>query len=113
MQDDQEQQTIDMPRLELHLPLDGADWLGPNGASWRDIALDSSGESAIVYVRRQMFKRSCKYFLVVSVVKAHVLAYELTLEEAKVLYGSLPCRAPYEKAFDVEPLENVLTTKDK
>lgn len=92
--------TLEMAELYFHLPLKGDKWTGPNGAQWTDIAVDSSGNAAIVWVRKQTLRAVDKYFLVVSTVRAHVLAYELTIAEAKELYYALPNRAPYDIAFD-------------
>jgi hypothetical protein len=98
--------TLEMPELYFHVPLTGEVWIGHDGAKWIDVALDASGKSAITFVRRKMSGRgSSKYYLVVSVVRAHVLAYEITLAEAVELYSALPNRAPYDKAFDLEKIE--------
>jgi len=92
-----ENELLDLPPLIVNLPLSGRDWVGGDGGKWRDVALDSSSEYVLAWLRRRL--RDGKYFLIVSVVKGHVLAYEVTVEEAKELYGVLPNRAPYEKSF--------------
>lgn len=93
--------TLTMPELVYRGRLDGKDWRGADGASWRDIAVDSgSNPSAVVWVRRRI--KDGAYFLIVSVLKGHVLAYQLTTQEAKELYYALPDRAPYKRAFDPE-----------
>ena len=92
-------ELLEMAPLKYYGALKGEDWVGGDGDKWRDIAVDSTSPFAVVWVRRRL--KDNKYFLVVSVVKAHVLAYELTLQEAKELYRELPHRAPYEKSFKV------------
>lgn len=90
--------TLTMPELVYRDKLEGKGWRGPDGNTWRDIAVDSgSNPSAVVWVRRRM--KDNAYFLVVSVLKGHVLAYQLTPQEAKELYYALPTQAPHEKSF--------------
>ena len=96
--EDAEVKLLDLPALQCSLPLNGDDWVGGDGSQWRDVAVDSSSEFVQAWVRRRI--KDDKYFLIVSVVEGHVLAYELTLEEAKDLYAIFPNRAPYVRAFD-------------
>lgn len=95
----EEPELLEMAPLNYNAPLTGENWIGGDGKQWRDIAVDSSGSTVIAWVRRRV--TDGKYFLVVSVVRAHVLAYEITLEEAKELYRALPNKAPYRRAFNV------------
>lgn len=94
-----EPEFLEMAPLQYHMPLTGKNWIGGDGKKWRDIAVDSTGTSVIAWVRKRV--EDSKYFLVVSVVRAHVLAYELTVKEAKELYHALPSKAPYKRAFNV------------
>jgi len=88
---------LEMAPLNYQTSLTGEDWKGAEGDKWRDIAVDSSSTSALVWVRRRM--KDDKYFIVISIIKGHILACQISRAEAKELYAEMPCRAPYDKSF--------------
>lgn len=90
--------TDQVPDNEPAIPLKGDVWIGADNKKWQDIAIDSTSQTGIFWLRRRMVDNT--YFLIVAVVRGHVLKKELTVHEAMKLHSAMPSRVSFADAFD-------------
>lgn len=90
--------TDKVPNNKPRIPLEGDVWTGADNKKWQDIAVDGDSQTGIFWLRRCVNDNS--YFLIVGVVRGHVLKKELTTYETMQLYSTMPNRVRFDDAFD-------------
>lgn len=92
--------TDQVPDVSIRIPLEGDVWTGADNKQWQDIAVDSTSQTGIFWLRRRI-DDNC-YFLIVGTRWGHVLKKELTVQEAKKFHKALPDHVPFSVAFDCD-----------